>query len=77
LKMLDDLILGPKGRNCPVKSVHTCVSWTAVITKQCGLSSTFRDEGVPHDRRVRDVGHLTRKTALELAEYASGPFSDL
>ena len=53
-----------------VKSVHTCVFWTAVITKHCGLSSTFRDEGVPHDRGVRDVGNLTRKTALELAEYA-------
>jgi uncharacterized protein (DUF4213/DUF364 family) len=41
-----------------------------VISKHCGLSSTFRDEGVPHDRGVRDVGNLTRKTALELAEYA-------
>jgi uncharacterized protein (DUF4213/DUF364 family) len=70
MKILDDLIFGLKGRDCPVKSVHTCVFWTAVITKQCGLSSTFRDEGIPHDRRVRDVGNLTRKTALELAEYA-------
>jgi uncharacterized protein (DUF4213/DUF364 family) len=67
---LDDLIFGLKGRDCPVKSVQTCVFWTAVITKQCGLSSTFRDEGIPHDRGVRDVGNLTRKTALELAEYA-------
>jgi len=67
---LDDLILSLKGRDFPVKSVHTCVFWTAVITKHCGLSSTFRDEGVPHDRGVRDVGNLTRKTALELAEYA-------
>jgi uncharacterized protein len=70
LEILDDLIFGLKGRDCPVESVHTCVFWTAVITKQCGLSSTFRDEGVPHDRGVRDVGNLTRKTALELAEYA-------
>ena len=70
MKILDDLIFGLKGRDCPVKSVHTCVFWTAAITKHCGLSSTFRDEGVPHDRGVRDVGNLTRKTALELAEYA-------
>jgi uncharacterized protein (DUF4213/DUF364 family) len=41
-----------------------------VISKHCGLSSTFREEGVPHDRGVRDVGNLTRKTALGLAEYA-------
>ena len=53
-----------------VKGVHTCVFWTAVITKHCGLSSTFREESAPHDRGVRDVGNLTRKTALELAEYA-------
>jgi len=70
LKILDDLIVSLRKNDFQVKSVHTCVFWTAVITKQCGLSSTFRDEGVPHDRRVRDVGNLTRKTALELAEYA-------
>lgn len=70
MKILDDLIVSLQENDFQVKSVHTCVFWTAVITKHCGLSSTFRDEGVPHDRGVRDVGNLTRKTALELAEYA-------
>lgn len=70
MKILDDLILSLKGNDSPVKAVHTCVFWTAVITKHCGLSSTFRDEGPSHDRGVRDVGNLTRKPALELAEYA-------
>jgi uncharacterized protein (DUF4213/DUF364 family) len=70
LKILDDLIMSFQDNDFQVKSVHTCVFWTAVISKHCGLSSTFRDEGVPHDRGVRDVGNLTRKTALELAEYA-------
>ena len=70
MKILDDLILSLKGNDVPVRSVHTCVFWTAVITKHCGLSSTFRDEGPSHDRGVRDVGNLTRKTALELAGYA-------
>ena len=70
MKILDDLILSLKGNEFPVKSVHTCVFWTAVISKHCGLSSTFRDEGPSHDRGVRDVGNLTWKTALELAEYA-------
>jgi len=70
LKILDDLILSLKGNDVPVRNVHTCVFWTAVISKYCGLSSTFRDEGPSHDRGVRDVGNLTRKTALELAEYA-------
>jgi len=70
LKILDDLLSNLKRNDYPVKSVHTCVFWTAVITKHCGLSSTFRDEGPSHDRGVRDVGNLTRKTALELVEYA-------
>jgi len=70
MKILDDLILSLKGNDFQLKSVHTCVFWTAVISKYCGLSSTFREEGPSHDRGVRDVGNLTRKTALELAEYA-------
>jgi uncharacterized protein (DUF4213/DUF364 family) len=70
LKILDDLIVSLWGNEFQVKNVHTCVFWTAVITKHCGLSSTFRDEGPSHDRGVRDVGNLTQKTALELAEYA-------
>jgi uncharacterized protein (DUF4213/DUF364 family) len=70
LKILDNLISSLKGNDFQVKSVHTCVFWTAVVSKHCGLSSTFRDEGPSHERGVRDVGSLTRKTALELVEYA-------
>jgi len=70
MRILDDLIYSLKGSDFPVISVHTCVFWTAVVSKHCGLSSTFREEGPSHDRGVRDVGNLTQKTALELAEYA-------
>jgi uncharacterized protein (DUF4213/DUF364 family) len=70
LKILNDLILSLEKNDFPVKSVYTCVFWTAVITKHCGLSSTFRDKVPSHDRGVRDVGNLTRKAPLELAEYA-------
>jgi uncharacterized protein (DUF4213/DUF364 family) len=70
LKILDDLLLSLKGNDFQVKSVHTCVFWTAVITKHCGLSSTFREAGSSHERGVRDVGSLTQKTALDLAGYA-------
>jgi hypothetical protein len=70
MKVLDDLIVSLKGNDFPVQSVYTCVFWTAVISKHCGLSSTFREEGPSHDRGVRDVGNLTEKRALELAEYA-------
>jgi uncharacterized protein (DUF4213/DUF364 family) len=70
MKIFDDLMLSLKGNDFQVKSVHTCAFWTAVVSKHCGLSSTFRDEGPSHERGVRDVGNLTHKTALELAEYA-------
>jgi uncharacterized protein (DUF4213/DUF364 family) len=70
LRVLDDLLSSLRGNDFPVRSVHTCVFWTAVITKHCGLSSTFREEGPSRDRGVKDVGNLTRKTALELAKYA-------
>ena len=70
MKIFDDLLSGLKGNDFQVKSVHTCVFWTAVVSKHCGLSSTFRGKGPSHERGVRDVGNLTRKTALELAEYA-------
>jgi len=70
MKILDDLLSGLKGNDLPVKSVHACVFWTAVVSKHCGLSSTFRGEGPWHNWGVKDVGNLTRKTALELAEYA-------
>ena len=70
MKILDNLISSLKGNDFQVKSVHTCVFWTAVVSKHCGLSSTFREEGPSHDRGVKDVGNLTSKTALELAEYA-------
>jgi uncharacterized protein (DUF4213/DUF364 family) len=70
LKILNDLILSLKGSDAPVQGVYACVFWTAVISKHCGLSSTFRDEHPSHDRGVREVGNLTRKMGLELAEYA-------
>jgi uncharacterized protein (DUF4213/DUF364 family) len=70
MKMLDDVLLSLQANDFQVKSVHTCVFWTAVVSKHCGLSSTFRDEGPSHERGVRDVGNLTQKTALELAEYS-------
>ncbi len=70
MKILEDLIFSLKGKDVPVKRVHTCVFWTAVESRHCGLSSTFREAGPSHERGVRNVGSLTQKTALELAEYA-------
>ena len=63
-------MLSLKGEDFPVKNVHTCVYWTATLSRHCGLSSTFREAGPSHEKGVRDAGGLTQKTALELAEYA-------
>ena len=54
----------------PVTEVLTGAYWTAVVSRHCGLASTFREEGHPHKRGVKDVGSLTQKSALELAKYA-------
>ncbi len=68
MKILDDLI-SSLTEDSEVREVHACVLWTAVVSRNCGLASTFREEH-PHHGRVRDAGNLVGKSALELAEYA-------
>ena len=70
MPILEDLITHLKSKDHPVKEVLTGAYWTGVVSRGCGLASTFRDEGHPHSKGVKDVGRLTRKSALELAEYA-------
>lgn len=70
MKILSDLIAHLQGKDHPVKEVLTGAYWTAVVSGGCGLASTFRDEGHPHPRGVKEVGHLSEKSALELAAYA-------
>ena len=52
-----------------VHQVHTCVFWTAVLSKHCGLASTFHNPHPDH-RPVRRAGNLTELSALQLAQYA-------
>jgi uncharacterized protein (DUF4213/DUF364 family) len=68
VNIIDDLISSLSGDSL-VREVYTCVFWTAVVSKHCGLASTFRDEH-PHHGMVRGVGELRNRSALELAEYA-------
>ncbi|MCX5909359.1 MAG: DUF364 domain-containing protein [Deltaproteobacteria bacterium] len=70
MKILSDLIAHLQGKDHPVHEVLTGAYWTAVVSGGCGLASTFRDEGHPHPRGVKEVGRLTEKSALELAAYA-------
>jgi len=68
MKILDDLISSIT-EDSVVREVHACVLWTAVVSRNCGLASTFREEH-PYHGRVRDAGNLRGRSALELAEYA-------
>jgi hypothetical protein len=68
MKVIDDLISSLE-EDASVREVHACVLWTAVVSKHCGLASTFRDKHPTHGR-VRDAGSLRDKSALELAGYA-------
>jgi len=68
VKILDDLI-SSLGRDSPVREIHACVFWTAVVSRHCGLASTFHEEH-PYHRLVKDVGNLAGRLAVKLAEYA-------
>ena len=69
MKLIDDLIESVKENDAPVKNVTLGVSWTAVNARYCGLAKTY---GIPvkHGNYVTDMGNLTQKTSLELAQYA-------
>ena len=68
IRILDDLISSLSGDSV-VHEVHTCVFWTAVLSKHCGLASTFH-EPHPSHRPVENAGSLIGLSALELAQYA-------
>ena len=68
INILDSLISSLSGDSV-VHQVHTCVFWTAVLSKHCGLASTFHERH-PEHRPVRNSGNLTELSALELAQYA-------
>jgi len=63
-----DQIISSLARDSEVRQVCCGIHWTAVVSRHCGLSSTFQDP--PPHGQVRDVGFLTQKTALELVDYA-------
>lgn len=66
--ILDSLISSLSGDSV-VREIHTCVFWTAVLSKHCGLASTFHEQHPGH-RPVRNAGNLTKLSALQLAQYA-------
>ena len=67
MEILNSLISSIKEDHA-IHQITTGVHWTAVVSRYCGLSSTFQDP--PPHHPIKDVGNLTKKTALELAEFA-------
>jgi uncharacterized protein (DUF4213/DUF364 family) len=67
MKILHD-IMGTIDGDGEIKKIVAGAHWTAVLSRHCGLSSTFHDP--PPHRMVRDAGDLRQKTARELAQYA-------
>ncbi len=71
MSVLDDLLASLE-RDAAVREVRTCVHWTAVVSRGCGLASSIHYEQHPHGHEsVRGVGTLHERSALELAQYAT------
>jgi uncharacterized protein (DUF4213/DUF364 family) len=69
MSILDNLLL-TLGPNAPVRSVLVGAHWTAVCSRHCGLASTLTGDRPHGHERVREVGYLHHRTALDLAELA-------
>ena len=69
MRLIDDLISSVRDCDSKATDVRVGVSWTGVQGRYCGLAKTY---GIPvaHGNYTRDMGHLTEKTTLELAEYS-------
>ncbi len=68
MKLIDELLEVADENDSPIKDVRVGVSWTGVHGKYGGVCKTY---GIPvvHGNYTRDMGDLTSKTTLELAEY--------
>lgn len=68
MKLINDLIEYGSKNDSKVKDVRVGVSWTGVNGKYGGVSKTY---GIPvvHGNYTKDMGDLTNKTTVELAEY--------
>lgn len=66
MKIIEELIRITK--KYPVEDVRVGVSWTAVLSKYCGVANTFSMFNI-HGNYTKDWGKLTEKDTRELAEY--------
>lgn len=69
MKVLADL-LNSIEKDAPTRTILVGVHWTVVCSRFCGLASTWTKNGPHGHDQVRAVGHLQKRSARELAEFA-------
>lgn len=69
IKILDHLLSSLR-EDFPVCAVLVGLHWTVVCSRYCGMAATQAIKEDHGHGKVRDVGHLHRKSARELAELA-------
>jgi uncharacterized protein (DUF4213/DUF364 family) len=69
MELLNDLIASIR-EDAPVRSILVGAHWTVVCSRRCGMASTILGNKPHGHEKVRRVGHLQERSALELAEFA-------
>jgi uncharacterized protein (DUF4213/DUF364 family) len=69
MELLNNLIASIR-EDAPLRSILVGAHWTVVCSRRCGMASTVLGNKPHGHERVRDVGRLQERSALELAEFA-------
>jgi uncharacterized protein (DUF4213/DUF364 family) len=69
MELLNDLIASIH-EDAPLRSILVGAHWTVVCSRSCGMASTILGNKPHGHEKVRQVGHLQERSALELAEFA-------
>ena len=67
MKVLADVLAGIS-EDCPISDIRSCIFWTAVTSRHCGLASTVREDAHHGRFPVPEAGSLFQKSALELSQ---------
>ncbi|MEN6321137.1 MAG: DUF364 domain-containing protein [Syntrophaceae bacterium] len=68
MEILNSILKNIK-EDAPVQEVRRGISWTAVVSRRCGLASTLAQGGCNHEGTGGMEGSFTEMTALGLAHY--------
>ncbi len=70
LKILDDLFSLIAKNDRPILEVIIGAYQTAVVSRNCGMAATFKEEGHHGEGGVKEAGNILEKSALTVAKYA-------